>query len=302
MKRKIIQLAGKTLVVSIPSALAKKYGLLKGQEIEVEEQGSKIVINLGNSTSIEKKSIKISGMSEMLGRVVGALYKAGYDEIEIEFSSSDELKEIQRTLNRTCIGFEIVRQGDTTLTTREISKLEPEQFEAVLRRLFLFLLTSADDSLKSASPLNIDGLKNIKLRDDNLNRFADFCRRVINKNGCPGFKRTAPIYFITEELEKIGDSYKDLAEHLAENKTSLSKKTLNLYGEINSFLRDFYELFYSFNLVKYEEFGKKKNKILLELENQMKIAKKDEVIVLSFLNNLLNQIFDMNGSLITSFI
>ena len=302
MKRKIIQLAGKTLVVSIPSALAKKYALLKGQEIEVEEQDSKIVINLGNNTSIEKKSIKISGMSEMLGRVVGALYKAGYDEIEIEFSSSDELKEIQRTFNRTCIGFEIVRQGDTSLTTRGISKLEPEQFETVLRRLFLFLLTSADDSLKSASPLNIDGLKNIKIRDDNLNKFADFCRRVINKNGYPGFKRTAPIYFIAEELEKIGDSYKYLAEHLAENKTVLNKRILKVYEDINSLLRDFYELFYSFNLMKFEEFGKTKKKIEIELEDQMKLAKKDEVIVLSYLNNILNQIFDMNGSLITAFI
>ncbi len=302
MKRKVIQLAGKTFVVSLPIAWAKKYGVKKGEEVEVEENGAKLIINTSKEIEVEKKHINISGMTEMLGRVVGALYKAGYDEIELEFSTSQEFSTIQKVLNRTCIGFEIVRQREKTITTREISKLDSEQFEIVLRRLFLFLLTSADDSLNAVAKLDDELLKNIVLRDDNLNRFADFCRRVLNKTGHPKFQRTAPVYFIVEQLEKIGDSYKDLANFLIENKVKAGNETLKLYQRVNSLLRDFYELFYSFDLLKFDEFGKKRKVLVADIAKQMKKVKKEELIILSYLNTVVNQIFDMNGPLLTAFL
>ena len=44
MRRKIIQLAGKTLVVSLPSDWVKELGLKKGQEVEVSRVGRSMVI------------------------------------------------------------------------------------------------------------------------------------------------------------------------------------------------------------------------------------------------------------------
>ena len=59
MKRKIIQLAGKTHVVSLPSKYVKKYGLKKGDEVDVEERGAQIVLSHGRETAIEKVTIDL---------------------------------------------------------------------------------------------------------------------------------------------------------------------------------------------------------------------------------------------------
>ena len=44
MKRKAIQLANQTLVISMPSKWVKEQGIKKGDEIDVEEKGKRLMI------------------------------------------------------------------------------------------------------------------------------------------------------------------------------------------------------------------------------------------------------------------
>jgi len=57
MKRKIIQTAGKTMVVSLPSAWVKKYGIKKGEEVEVEERGAEISVSTKRGYDLEEIKI-----------------------------------------------------------------------------------------------------------------------------------------------------------------------------------------------------------------------------------------------------
>ena len=81
MKRKVIQLAGKTLLVSLPIKWAKKYGIKKGNEVEVEERGKSLLIATEKAVSMEKKEIVLSGPEEFIRRVISAEYKKGVSEI-----------------------------------------------------------------------------------------------------------------------------------------------------------------------------------------------------------------------------
>ena len=53
MKRKAIQLASQTIVVSLPAKWVRQQGIKKGDEIDVEERGKELVI--GNKMPNKKK-------------------------------------------------------------------------------------------------------------------------------------------------------------------------------------------------------------------------------------------------------
>ena len=109
LKRKVIQLAGKTLVVSLPTKWAKMNGVIKGDEIEVTEDGSVIKISKESSTHLSKNSVDldISGKKEMAKRMVASLYKAGVDEIRITYETPEEIQKVEEVMQETCMGYEI---------------------------------------------------------------------------------------------------------------------------------------------------------------------------------------------------
>jgi len=174
MKRSVIQLASNTLVVSLPSKWAKQRGIKKGDEVEVDEQGTSLIVSKEKSTRFRRTVLAGADLDQMLGRSVGALYKAGYDEIEVQFANKSQLHTIQEVLRRSCIGFEIVKQGRNFVIAKEISKAEQNEFDQVLRRTFLFVLNMAEELREAVQNKDTEGLAAIPLMDDTVDRYCDF--------------------------------------------------------------------------------------------------------------------------------
>ena len=59
MKRKVIQLAHSTAVISLPSKWVKKYGVKKGDEIEVGEEESRLIVTAEQTGSPKKQEIEV---------------------------------------------------------------------------------------------------------------------------------------------------------------------------------------------------------------------------------------------------
>jgi phosphate uptake regulator len=294
MKRKVIQLAKKTLVVSLPRKWAEAHGIKKGQEIDVADRGEELCISSLGQEKVLKLNLDITPVDSMLVRVVAALYKAGYDEVRLDYSSVKDISRIQDVLRKTWIGFEVVSIGKDYLVTKEISKTDPSEFDTVLRRLFLFLLSIGDEAADALQERNSADLENIAARDENINRFADFCRRVINKGR---IERVGPTYCIVEQLEKIGDVYKNMCRK-GQAGTPISEKSHKLLQNINRLLREFYELYYDFSLKKAEAFGARKK--ALDAEMQKCFESKENHVMMLYLSSLLEEIFDLNGPLLTA--
>lgn len=301
MKRKVIQLAGKTLVVSLPSKWAKKYGIKKGDDVDVEEGERKLVIKGHGEGEKTVKVLDAKDLNLMLKRVTGALYKAGYDDIEITYYTPEQYAIIRDVLNKMCMGFEIVRHGQRTIQIKNLSDLHYQEFENILRRLFLSLLSSADDSLEYTKQANLSGMEEIILRDAVINKYSDFCRRVLNIQGYGDTKKTTTYYHICEELERIGDAYGDLMKFMLDNKIKkLDPSTLNLMSEINQYLRIFYELFYNFSLKALEHFGEVSEKLKKELERRFETTSPTAIKINHHLYKMFYLIFNMNGALTTA--
>ncbi|MDP3918308.1 MAG: hypothetical protein Q8Q35_00185, partial [Nanoarchaeota archaeon] len=131
-------------------------------------------------------------------------------------------------------------------------------------------------------------------KDDQVNKLADYCRRILNKGETKGIKHSHITYYIVEQLERIGDIYKKIAKYLLDNNLVLDSNNKVDFENVHKLLIMYRELFYDFNLEKMEEFGERfyELKSSLNNNNNNKLGLYQEF--------LLEHIFDMNGALLTA--
>lgn len=300
LKRKVIQLAGKTLVVSLPTKWAKMNGVIKGDEIEVTEDGSVIKISKESSTHLSKNSVDldISGKKEMAKRMVASLYKAGVDEIRITYETPEEIQKVEEVMQETCMGYEIYAKTTKSLEIKNISKIDETQFEHFLKRTFHVMHTMADDCVKGIEEKDKELLFDVFSRDLTVNKLTDLCRRLINKNAYKG-KNPEALYFIIEQLEKIADIFKDIGKKMSKvEEIKLSKELVDLLKEAVVFFRSFHDIFYTFNWKVLHEFRLKKDVLFPKIDSAFDSLEKSDLRVLSLIDLLSQQVYDLNGALI----
>ena len=136
IKRSVIQIANSTQLISLPRKWAQKYDIKKGDELEVEEQGNKIVVGTEKDFKIEKVELDISDLEPMILRCIVALYRRGVDEIRVTFNKPELIESIQKVIGKEAVGYEIIEQGNNYCVIKHVSG-ELEDFEPILRRTFL---------------------------------------------------------------------------------------------------------------------------------------------------------------------
>jgi phosphate uptake regulator len=235
MKRKIIEQGGLTLMVSLPRPWAKKYGIKKGDEVDLQEHGKNLTIATSEPISKDKKEVVIDASEKFLGRYVQGPYKLGYDELIIKFESPDVLIEIQRYLDQT-MGFEIVDQKPNQVKIQMVAKEMETEFDRVLRRLFLMTI----DTTKEMIQADNKKLKNLAEMEKMNNKLCNFCERLLNKHQYYDVNKTSQMYCVVWSLEQIGDDLRDLCKLLIRSKN----KPKELLEEVSLMIELFYKLFY----------------------------------------------------------
>ncbi len=293
MKRKVIKLGSNSLLVSLPSAWARKHGITKGAELSVEEKEGGLVLSSASAPTGTTTSLDITNLHPIVKRALGALYKKGYDEFTIHFTDHDELELAHEVIREEFIGFEVVQHGKNHLVVREISQPHPDQFDTVLRRQFLVIKDYAQETHTALSTKDHAWLKRLILRDKDVNKLADFCRRLINKyqNGKTG------LYFIVEQLEKISDRYKDISAYASAKSIVPSKALLQAYKDVNAYLDEFYHCFYQFSLPAVSTFVSKRKALAETLDRLHDQVPQNEQRILFWLEDITEKLFDMNGPL-----
>ena len=286
MKRKVIKQGHDTLTITLPSKWAKKFGIKAGDELDLIEQKKSILINPAKDAEVGEISVDVRGFTiQLLWRYIISSYRAGYDQIKVIFEESakdhknlytafsyntfeyiqskdhllklSQIEAIQALVNRL-IGIEIIDQKDNSCIIKEMSELSYKEFDNSLRRIFLIIKEMGSHIQQSLSG-DKNGLKSIHMIDTHLDRFEDFCLRVLNKKGYVNFNKTSIVYSIIFLLEMIGDEYKEVSIKLLSSRNVSKKLTESIRATIVMF-NNLYSLFYSFDkesLKKiYEEYNK----------------------------------------------
>ncbi|MCA9478030.1 MAG: phosphate uptake regulator PhoU [Nanoarchaeota archaeon] len=250
MKRKVNKVGTNTLTVSLPSKWVKEQGLSQGDEIDLAEEKSKIIISTKKIPQTKHIDLDVSKYRDLVGRVIGSIYKQGYDTIRLTFDDPKTIEYIEKELTKGFIGLDIINSGKNFCELKSLADIKEEEFNNSYRRVFRLIIENAEELIETLKEEKFDELKYVAKKDDNVNKFSDLCRRILNKIGTEDTIRTNQLYNIVEELENIGDEFKYLANHF-EKQNSISEEEIKEIEKVSTYFKEFYELFYSFSPEKW---------------------------------------------------
>lgn len=285
MKRKIIKQGHNTLTVTLPNKWVKRLNLKAGEETDVIENGNTLVINGKQSQEEKCCIIDITDFTiPLLWRYFQSAYRSGYTEIKIIFDSNKNLYEdafhyyttqfdykylgekippkpaiamIQEVVNRF-IGIDIMESGKGYCVIKEMAEVSSKEFENSLRRIFLVIFELFDRVIESIEKDEIDNTllcKEIHAIDLNIDKFVDYCARILNRvvDVAPEKKKSL-IFSSLFILELIGDEFKYIAKHIALSKKSV-KDSAKIASSVRNHFDTYYKLYYKFDRKTAIQFG-----------------------------------------------
>lgn len=297
MKRKIIQLAGKTSVVSLPIKWVKRFNIKKSDEVDVEERGNELVVKAFSHPASKSISLDVDSFSERTLRYcLSSLHKVGYDEIALYFSKPHFNSVVNDMVSNLLLGFVVSEQTKKKLVIKSVANEERDAFSPALRRCFLVTLSLADSSLEIIKSNKFDELPSLISLEKSNNQLSSFCLRLINKGVNINKESSVFVSIIAWNMEKIGDEYKYICELLAKSSGKLNPEMLNIFSKTNDFLRGYYNLFYNFSPVSLNELHDMKSEINL-LAGSLKAENSEELKLINHLMSIVSKTSDMSSSI-----
>ncbi|MFH0979048.1 MAG: PhoU domain-containing protein [Candidatus Woesearchaeota archaeon] len=236
MKRKVIQLARKTLVVSLPSKWAELYKIRKGDEVNVEAVSGAIIISTERDESQGKKEIQLRENQPFLKRYLRVLYQQGYNEVVIKSDESLPFDKINDALGEM-LGFEIIENKEKYCLIKNIAKGSEEEFDVVFKRLFYVTLSMARDIASALKEGNLERLKQIKTTEKTVDKIANFCARLLNTRPTGSESELQRLHFAINTLENVGDNLEEICTLLEGKRLKVNQKELKLFEETTEHLQ-----------------------------------------------------------------
>ncbi|MBW2997687.1 DUF47 family protein [Candidatus Woesearchaeota archaeon] len=295
MKRKVIQLANNTLVMSIPAAWVKKTKISKGDSINVEEAGDMLLVSPEGRTVSMSFTIDADQIA-FNKNMLSYLYQKGYDQIEVVNLNADMFKQIKERTSEL-LGFEIIEHSEKRCLIKAVSKEMESEFDNLLRRTFLITLEMArhlHDAIAKNEHQRIVEIRNL---EKTTNTFTDFCKRILSKGSYKDPENTTYMYVIIRDLEKIADYYKRICDVFltTKDKPSISKKTLDLINKTNAFFEMFYKLFYKFNPETFKRFQSEGKSMISAANSLLKTASHEESRIINNIISITTTTYDLSG-------
>jgi len=292
MKRKLIQMAGKTIVVSLPSDWVKKYGLKKGEEIDLDEEDRKIILTTKKSISYSSVSIDITSLNfSLIWRYIFAAYIKGADEIKIIYKDKQQ-KELAQQVADTLIGFALIKEQENSLLFKDVSG-ESTEFDTILRRVFFMLSTLSQEGLEAIKKRDDSALIELKKKDFKINYLVNFCLRYLNKKGYSDYKKAYMLYSTIRNLEFLGDEYSEFFEKVGKEKIIMGKEFTKILEEVNKMFEDYHKVFYKLEIETSLRIVGYRDTLQAKLEKHSLKASKDELKVVGYLRTIVVVIFNL---------
>lgn len=287
-KRKIIKIADRTFVITLPNKWLEKFELKKGDSVHLEEIYNRLVVTTKKIGDVYSTKIDFKNIStfEEVESLLASYYKQGFDEIIIINANKIVESFVIKTVKELLREFRIESKDNElilTNTCKENSKL----LDLSIRRAFLTTITLADEILE-----NLGGkVSNLTYLEEENDHATGHAQRLLNKYGYNEEKKKVFIYNILRDLEKICDYYRVIAE---KNYKNISKEVKDYFKETNELLRNLNDFFYKKTELKNIVDLKNKRKNLQE--KGVQLMKKNEMAF--FLTEINEKIIELTGSLI----
>jgi len=291
MKRKIVQHGSSSLTITLPFGWAKKYGLNKGDELEVIEEGSKLSVATQAEVDSLKKVIDPAKFGAFSKNNLAHVYMLGYDDIEIKFDDERTLNDI-KSLIPDCIGLEIIDQKSDKVFLKSMMKTHESEFETSLRKSIQLTAEMGKEVIQAIKNKEYQKLKEIRHLESINNKFCMFCARILNKRGYKNAKRTNQMYEVVKHIERVADEYKYICDALSDETITVRKEVIDYLGQANQFHDNFYKIFYKFDPKLKEQLYIERKKLWNKGKEMIQKSKGKESLLISNIINIINKTYD----------
>jgi phosphate uptake regulator len=298
MKRKVNRVGQNTLTVSIPNKWARKMGINPGDEVDVEELKSSLLIGATPKKPELSVEIDISGFGCMINRAVCAIYKSGFHHARIKYTTAEELKTVQDTIDRTCHTYEVMGIKDNKIEIRNISELDYNNFDNILKKSGFAALEMAKDTLEGIKKNDYELLESVVIKDKIVDRHTDFTRRIINMNYPIMHEKIGPLYVICEQTEILADIFKVMSKEVINKSTKVADDLILILFDIVKMIDLLYKIVSNLKLEYLKELGILEQRIKKKIDIVCSKSRNDCKII-CHLNNIFETCFEMKSAIMT---
>jgi phosphate uptake regulator len=296
MKRKVSQIGSVTLMVSLPSKWARAHGLKKGDEVSLIETENGICITAGNelTSSLKETTIPLTSENEISVRsILGALYRKGYDVINVQFDKEIIYRSIKDAVNNL-IGFEIVDRKPGSCTIKSYVQETPDEFINTKNKMINTIKTMQDIVREDYIKGDFSRMEEVQDYRFSCWKMRDLSMRIITKKNM--FKEnTSAHILIIWTLQIINRNYKRMYKILKENSISMNKDTLGFYDEVTAFF-DYFAKTTRKDISRLEHLHKEHDALVSKAFTLLLKGRKDSLMITYLLENI-RRIQDMISSL-----
>ncbi len=216
MRRKLVKQGPATITVSIPKDWIERFNLKPGNEVELEEVGTRVIISSvedkGESKTIAYNLGNKAESTLFLHEIIVSMYKAGLRDVVIENLNPKQLKLVKETVSN-CIGFEIISQDKEKIRITDLGKSDEDSLIKAEEQVYWKLLSMVDQILDRKSTA-----ADIRVTDAEINKLAFF----IQRNLATKFSIASTNFLRYEKivvLECLGDSLRSYKIYTKHEKT-----------------------------------------------------------------------------------
>lgn len=276
MIRKIIKQGHNTLTMTIPSQWAQRFNLQAGSEVSLSERDNGLFISASKVSDSKSTEINVAGMDiPTIWKYFMGAYREGYDEIKILYGGTEmdhpykffaqhkldvkygksEMKvsahEFFHEVVERFIGMEIVDYGKDFIVVRELTEPTTKEFDNSLRRVFFLVRQMIEETEEAMKTGKVEGLRHIHDVDINLDKFHDYCIRIMNKILNKDSRKTSLYFSTLYLLELAGDEFKNISHHMTQDfKKGDFREVLDIMISVRTQFDLYYSLFYKFEKEK----------------------------------------------------
>lgn len=258
MRRTLVKQGHNTLTVSLPRHWCDANGLGGGEEIDIVEKGSCLLLSKEAFKGAGSVAVDATGLTRStLIMLIESLYTYGYDTIEIttkdakaKYGYKDQECTVPSVVHYAVdrlLGAEIVSSSSTHYTIQVLTETSRETFDVVLRRIFRLLPEMIAQFIDGARRKDEAMRDAVVLKYNDIKKFTNYALRILNKFGHDDTDKTTFYFAIISYLGKMSESVKNLVDNTLDA-GPVSKKTAELCQMLQRSVASYHALFYKYDV------------------------------------------------------
>lgn len=287
MKRKLVKQGAATLMISIPSKWARKFNLDKGNELDVEEKGSELLLSI-ESQQLGKKEATIEITQENnhdLYPILTHAYRKGFHKIILKGQISGYSRQIRDIVSNLLLGFEVTEFSSSRCVVEELSEAADGKYDVIMKKVFAIIKESQDMIIEDFNKNTFKDLEEIEDTKNQNDKFILFCRRMITLGNFEG----NPIseWELLTFLMHIQHAYCYLHSYASKNKIKPEKHMIELLEELKKYFALFENAYYTKDIKSIHKINEQKHKFQFgKCIEAIEKAKGKNAVVYSYIREL----------------